>query len=504
MKNIFSVEFFIKKNGNKGSVTIFLTMILVPMLLLMITLTDYAKISVAKRQVSGAGDIALNAGLSYYDKKLQDMYGLFAVSKDVNDLRDNLEAYFKHTLLGEGIETTDPFVSKIVDIITGSKGSEDAYMNLINLTSRKFELKSIENANLANTTLLNNQIMDYMKYRGPVVLAGGLLEKTGLFRDAGKENKAIQKKVEFEEELDKTGDKCAKAYKKIKKYNEKIEEYGFSADRVKQFENEVKELYKKAVTGIFLVSHNIYAEPEESKKSDENYNGYSIEDLKKILKNEFENGSGYMDKFNTHMGLNGDTDNFTYVAKYIYSYNNLRDYFDGNIRGAGDAFLKALKNYEDNLTNDKELKDAADDIEKYIDNINAWNEGFGLKELKKIVPKPGKLKNYIEILKSYRKYFRDYTKEDNKIMLGEIESLAINYYKLNDDYEDSGKEDEIKNSVRELKNKWNTYKDRRKKLQDDLEQYNGLKEKYKENLAYFEKGDTYSLYNAARNKKMQQ
>lgn len=501
MKNIFSVEFFIKKNGSKGSVTIFLTMILVPMLLLMITLTDYAKISVAKRQVSGAGDIALNAGLSYYDKKLQDMYGLFAVSKDVNSLRDNLEAYFKHTLLGEGIETTDPFVSKIVDIITGSKDSEDAYMNLINLTSRKFELKSIENANLANTTLLNNQIMDYMKYRGPVVLAGGLLEKTGLFRNAGKENKAIQKKVEFEEELDRTGDKCAKAYKKIKKYNEKIEEYSFSADRVKQFESEIKEIYKKAVTGIFLVSHNSYAEPEESKKGDGNYDGYSIEDLKKLLKNQFKNGSGYMDKLNAHMGLNGDTDNFTYVAGYIYSYNDLRDYFDKNIKGAGDAFLKALKNYEDNLSNDEELKDAADDVEKYIDNINVWNEGFGLKELNKIFPKPSKLKSYINILKAYHKDFRDYTKEDNKIMLDEIERLAINYYKSSDGYEDSGKEDEIKNSVNELKNKWNTYKDRRKKLQDDLDQYNGLKEKYKENLAYFGKGDTYSLYNAARNKK---
>lgn len=95
MKNIFSVEFFIKKNGSKGSVTIFLTMILVPMLLLMITLTDYAKISVAKRQVSGAGDVALNAGLSYYDKYLQDMYGLFAVSKDVSEL----EKIWKYILI---------------------------------------------------------------------------------------------------------------------------------------------------------------------------------------------------------------------------------------------------------------------------------------------------------------------------------------------------------------------------------------------------------------------
>ena len=225
MKNIFSVEFFIKKNGSKGSVTIFLTMILVPMLLLMITLTDYAKISVAKRQVSGAGDVALNAGLSYYDKYLQDMYGLFAVSKDVSELEKNLEIYFNNTLLGDGLDTTDPFISKITSIITGSKDTDSAYMNLINLTSKEFELLPVDGANLANKELLNNQLMDYMKYRGPVVLAGGIFEKIMAFNGIKEENKAVQKKVEFEEELDRTGKKCKAAYDKINEYNEKINNF---------------------------------------------------------------------------------------------------------------------------------------------------------------------------------------------------------------------------------------------------------------------------------------
>ena len=222
MKNIFSVEFFVKKNGSKGSVTIFLTMILVPMLLLMITLTDYAKISVAKRQVSGAGDVALNAGLSYYDKYLQDMYGLFAVSKDVSELEKNLEVYFNNTLLGDGLDTTDPFISKIASIITGSKDTDSAYMNLINLTSKEFELLPVDGANLANKELLNNQLMDYMKYRGPIVLAGGIFEKIMAFKGVKEENKAVQKKVEFEEELNRTGKKCKDAYEAIKKYNENL------------------------------------------------------------------------------------------------------------------------------------------------------------------------------------------------------------------------------------------------------------------------------------------
>ena len=220
MKNIFSVEFFIKKNGAHGSVTIFLTMILLPMLLLMVTLTDYAKIMVARRQVSGAGDMALSAGLSYYDEYLKDMYGLFAVSKDTKDLQAGLEEYFTNTLLGEGLDVDSPFLQEIKNIFAGSVSEEDAYLKLINLQKHSFTVSDVEGANFANATLLNNQIMDYMEFRGPVVLATGILDKIGAFKELNKEKDAAKKKVQFEKKLEKAEDVCKKAYEKINKYNE--------------------------------------------------------------------------------------------------------------------------------------------------------------------------------------------------------------------------------------------------------------------------------------------
>jgi len=502
MKNIFSVEFFIKKNGSKGSVTIFLTMILVPMLLLMITLTDYAKISVAKRQVSGAGDIALNAGLSYYDKYLQDMYGLFAVSKDVSELEKNLEVYFNNTLLGDGLDTTDPFISKITSIITGSKDTDSTYMNLIKLTSKEFELLPVDGANLANKELLNNQLMDYMKYRGPIVLAGGIFEKIMAFKGVKEENKAVQKKVEFEEELDKTGNKCKDAYEAIKEYNEKINYYNFNIESIQNFEKEIKNIYKNIIIGIFLVSKNKNIEKiEESKKnkSGKDYSTCKIEELKQMLYQQLKENSDYINEYNNHIKFNGNIDDFEYVAKYIYNYIGLVDFFDINIRDIGDAYIDKL-NSSNIIEEDSVL---AEKVQEIKDCINS-DEGLGLEDLKNVFLKSSELKEYIKALKYYINNFEEFqNRDDSDNALDYIKDCAKKYYKeeLGDEYEDSGKEEEIKNCIGKLKEKWVKFAEQYNKVIAGMDAYNNLADQYNTHLSYYKKNNVNSLYDLAKNKK---
>lgn len=501
MKNIFSVEFFIKKNGSKGSVTIFLTMILVPMLLLMITLTDYAKISVAKRQVSGAGDVALNAGLSYYDKYLQDMYGLFAVSKDVSELEKNLEIYFNNTLLGDGLDTTDPFISKITSIITGSKDTDSAYMNLINLTSKEFELLPVDGANLANKELLNNQLMDYMKYRGPVVLAGGIFEKIMAFKGVKEENKAVQKKVEFEEELDKTGKACKDAYDKIEEYNEKINEYNFNKESIEKFEEKIKEIYKNIITGIFLVSQNKYT---ETKRSKEKYSGDNIDGLKEKLNQQLNGSSDYNNKYNSFMDKEyKEADNsieyYTYAAEYIYSYNALVDIFDEDVRGIGDEYIKQVGKYG-NIEDNKELLSIADNIKKHI-KAKIDSIGIDFKEKKGKIEKikineiePDGLRDYINSLINYYNNFNN-EQFNNTNYLKEIKQCAINYY------QESINENDIDSWNYDLGKMWIDYKDTYSNIVKEKEIYTELADKYKEHLGNYDNKVDNSFYNAAKLKK---
>ena len=74
-----------------GSLTIFMSLILTVVIIFTTVLVDGGRIILAGNIVSGAGDMALNAGLTYYNSVLQDTYGLFAISKDMNDLKKILK-----------------------------------------------------------------------------------------------------------------------------------------------------------------------------------------------------------------------------------------------------------------------------------------------------------------------------------------------------------------------------------------------------------------------------
>ena len=67
-----------------GSLTVFMSLILTIVMIFTTVLIDGGRIILARNIVSGAGDMALNAGLTYYNSVLQDTYGLFAISKNAS------------------------------------------------------------------------------------------------------------------------------------------------------------------------------------------------------------------------------------------------------------------------------------------------------------------------------------------------------------------------------------------------------------------------------------
>lgn len=66
------IDFFEK---TKGSISLFLALIMLPMMTVAGLIVDGARISAAKASLSGAGDLAMNAALSEYDQILYDVYG---------------------------------------------------------------------------------------------------------------------------------------------------------------------------------------------------------------------------------------------------------------------------------------------------------------------------------------------------------------------------------------------------------------------------------------------
>ena len=83
----------------KGAISIFLVLIMLPMFTCAGLIVDGARISAARTAVSGAGDLAMNAALSEYDQIVKDVYGLFAMSEDMDELEENVSRYFSNTYL---------------------------------------------------------------------------------------------------------------------------------------------------------------------------------------------------------------------------------------------------------------------------------------------------------------------------------------------------------------------------------------------------------------------
>ena len=121
----------------RGAISIFLIIVLLPMMMISAIFVDESRIQLSKSIVSSAGDITLNSALTDYDSVLKDMYGLFASSQDIDEIYDKLEEYYKHAIMTAGIdeEDADDYVGQIMSYVKSETGSDD--LMKLNLTDFK-------------------------------------------------------------------------------------------------------------------------------------------------------------------------------------------------------------------------------------------------------------------------------------------------------------------------------------------------------------------------------
>lgn len=203
-----------------GSLTIFMSLILTMVMIFATVLIDGGRIILARNVVSGAGDMALNAGLTYYNSVLQDTYGLFAVSKNMDDLKENLEVYFEATLKSSGLHDQG-LVKELVDIaLSGSNGDEISDIMKMKLADGGFEVSQAAGANLSNANILRAQVLDYMKYRAPAVIGYGFLEKMNILKSLPAQQKALEDKKDYEKKLKEIQKLCISIYEHSREYED--------------------------------------------------------------------------------------------------------------------------------------------------------------------------------------------------------------------------------------------------------------------------------------------
>lgn len=228
---------------NKGAISVFLTLILLPVLLLGGLTTDAARIYASKVVISDAGEMAMNAALAQYDFGLLDEYGLFAMSETPENMEDSLAKYFTESLNGSGIA-----------------GAED-YDKILDLVQEEFSAINLEASKLYKTDVEKQQIVEYMKYRAPVCITELLLEKLDVLKETKQITDATEAQLQFAEDMEKCQDAMEDAKEKLDELNSFMNSYPSQTEMNENLGN-IEYSYKNelATSLLMLVAASKYSE----------------------------------------------------------------------------------------------------------------------------------------------------------------------------------------------------------------------------------------------------
>ena len=145
-------------HSERSAVTVLVTFLLVPAILVTGTGVEFARIFANRTVTENAAELAANAALTQYDSILKDMYGLYAIAMTDGDLSELLNAYVK-AAFEEGNST-----------LLLNSGDATAALNTTD-----------SNYYLSNKEILARQIQEYCKIRGIGALANDLIDKFNIF-----------------------------------------------------------------------------------------------------------------------------------------------------------------------------------------------------------------------------------------------------------------------------------------------------------------------------------
>lgn len=204
----------------KGAISIFLVIILVPMLTMSALFVDASKVHLGKSVAASAGDLALNTALTNYDTLLKDMYGIFATAQDCQELYTKLEDYFTTCIQSAGL--SEAAAQSYADALLSQLGlaaGEGSASDLLNLKVVDFSANKLQDANLANPAILKSQIVNFMKYRSPINTGLGFVTSLQSFSSLSEQTDLVEKRQNYYEEEKNVMENLKKAWEYINSFN---------------------------------------------------------------------------------------------------------------------------------------------------------------------------------------------------------------------------------------------------------------------------------------------
>lgn len=238
--------------NKRGAISVFLVIILVPCMLVASIFVDISRVQLAKAVAESSADLALSTLMSSYDYDLSQYYGLMGSCQNIDEYYAAMDMYFEKALLSQEVEDEEIkllYQRVMKDMSIGSK--EEVISDILqmkNLTEGSV-LSALDGANMYNATILQKQVVEFMKYRGPIVILTEIVKKikddpsVGDTLESEENKELVDDKTDFYEaegELLKT---AYDIYLMTRDYTDKVGENGenMSAGKLQEYTERLKE-----------------------------------------------------------------------------------------------------------------------------------------------------------------------------------------------------------------------------------------------------------------------
>lgn len=359
-----------KREGEKGAVTVFLCIILLAVIIFAGVLVDAARMRAGEEQVKRAVESAAKSTLAGYDNNLKENYGIFALHENNTKV---LESTMKN------------YIEENLAVETGH--------SMVDLYDFKVEaIKVTPIFNLTENEAARNQIVEYMKYRAPKQMVDGFLDKAGAIADTGKISGITEMKMDID-----------KLFLDVEQYQERT---GPKLDEVNRFKNQqygqsylnpyIEELrkYRECLSKIKTLVNTIQ-QPETGSKD-----RHAVKQAQKeldALNTELSDLSDRRDRayenaiknFDAIVACNKEALELVLglqdcIRQLRTKITGLREYLDKEIPAASSEYLKkckaevilSLNKIEDDTPAENEVSQAAAELKINIENLESFLSRF--------------------------------------------------------------------------------------------------------------------------------
>ena len=351
-----------KLKKQKGMISVFFACFLSLILVMTIILADYYRIRVLASRMRSSLRLGSKLALSNFDKNIAREYGLFVI-RDIEETSSMIKQSWE-----EGFD------------------DKDLKSDSFPIKSGEVELRGQENSQLSKPNNLSDQIVQFVEWQRANILLDKLKISSNLFKDLDKFNSSLEKKFDYEKELNsfnkllgKVGDKNSTlpdipdAWKEIsgdQEFFKGISDMGSQVNDLASSFTEIDKIYSKAKDrakdeeggGLYVDDYNGLKEDFNKVKDGFLKQKKSIEALKE-----------YIGKFKTSIdSISGKAENVAKLSEDWYA--GISDFPAGPVKDSciSDYFSKDPKADLEGLN---KLGGELHDIEKSCEDMSrAWND----------------------------------------------------------------------------------------------------------------------------------